>query len=212
MNRGDVPLGTSRWAGTTLETMAIHDEPRRLAGEGAISTVLPPVLPTSVDFTDPVEAELALRIATAWRELRRGAATQRLREYFLDGETLDQGQLDTLDVLVTRSAWKMSEIAEALRVDPSTATRAVQRLVDIGLAQRAPSNRDARVVMVAASEEGLRRQRSILSRRVIAMSRILGGYEPGERAVLATVLEGFIGRIDELVADLAAAETDPDPS
>jgi len=188
--------------------MAIHDEPRRLVGEGALSTVLPPVLPTGVDFSDPVEAELALRIASAWRELRRGAATQRLREYFLDGETLDQGQLDTLDVLVTRPAWKMSEIAEALRVDPSTATRAVQRLVDIGLAQRAPSRHDARVVLVTASDEGLQRQRSILSRRVIAMSRILGGYEPGERAMLASVLEGFVCRIDELVADLAAAAAD----
>lgn len=186
--------------------MAIHDQPSRLAGEGTLSTVLPPVLPSGVDFNDPAEAELALRIASAWRELRRGAATQRLREYFLDGETLDQGQLDTLDVLVTRPAWKMSEIAEALRVDPSTATRAVQRLVDIGLAQRAPSRHDARVVMVTASDEGMQRQRSILSRRVIAMSRILGGYEPGERAVLATVLEGFICRIDELVADLATTD------
>ena len=44
--------------------------------------------------------------------------------------------MDTLDLLVQQPAWRMSELAEALRVDPSTATRAVQRLVRAGLADR----------------------------------------------------------------------------
>ena len=156
-----------------------------------------------VDFSDPVEAEVALRIAIAWRELRRGASTQRLREYFTTPEALDQGRTDTLDVLTTRSAWRMSELAEALRVDPSTATRAVQRLVDIGLAERNASIDDARVVLVSASATGRRRARQIRDRRIIAMSRILGGFDAEERAVLAGLMERFVGQIDRLVAELA---------
>ena len=79
----------------------------------------------------PGSDDTARRIARAWRELRRGASAARLRSHLLgpDGPHLEQGQLDALEILASRSdGWRMSEFADALRVDASTATRAVERL------------------------------------------------------------------------------------
>ena len=70
-------------------------------------------------------------------------------------DALEQGQMDTLDLLATQASWRMSDLAEALRVDPSTATRAMQRLVNVGLACRKPSDDDGRVVMAAITAAGL---------------------------------------------------------
>ena len=97
------------------------------------------------------EREIAIRIGTAWKELRRGAAMVAVRDYFYaaDEDSIEPGQMDTLDLLVQQPAWRMSELAEALRVDPSTATRAVHRLVRAGLADRGSGAADGRVVMVS---------------------------------------------------------------
>ena len=94
-----------------------------------------------VDLSDPIEADNAFRIAIAWREFRRSATTPALRYQFFGSshDAFEQGQMDTLDLLLVREGWRMSELAEALRVDPSTATRAVQRLVNDGLAERRQS-------------------------------------------------------------------------
>jgi DNA-binding MarR family transcriptional regulator len=84
-----------------------------------------------VDLDDEEQLALALRIGNSWKELRRGAAMGVLRDHLFGAgpDALEPGQVDTLELLVGRDAWRMSELAEALRVDPSTATRAVQRLV-----------------------------------------------------------------------------------
>jgi DNA-binding MarR family transcriptional regulator len=165
-----------------------------------------------VDLRDPVEADHAYRISLAWRELRRGAATSALRDYFFgfDHDALEPGQMDTLDVLLTRKGWRMSELAEALRIDPSTATRAVQRLVNDGLAVREPSDDDGRVVLVVPSAEGRRRHRAVAKRRIIAISRLLGAFDADERRQLAELLDRFVDELDVLVDELiaeSAAET-----
>ena len=88
--------------------------------------------------SDLATSELAVlfRVGAAWRELRRGASMQAFRPmvYGEGDEALDLGQVDVLDLLVFHGSARMGELAEALRVDASTATRAVNRLVDAGLA------------------------------------------------------------------------------
>jgi hypothetical protein len=45
------------------------------------------------------------------------------------------------------------------------------------------------------------------------LSRLLGAFDPDERAQLATLLERFVGEIDHLVAELGAPpEADRAPS
>jgi DNA-binding MarR family transcriptional regulator len=158
----------------------------------------------SVDLRDPVESDNAFRIALAWRELRRGASASAIRDHFFgtDDDAIEQGQMDALDVLITRPHWRMSELADALHVDPSTATRAVQRLVNDGLAERHASDHDGRVVLVAPSAEGRRRHAAVARRRIRTMKRLLSEFEPEERRDLADLLERFTGALDRFVTEL----------
>src|SRR5687768_17535325 len=104
---------------------------------------------------EPSLGDDARRIGVAWRELRRGAAMNTLRPMMLGpyASVLDWGGLDTLDLLCQAEAHRMSELADVLRVDASTATRAIQRLVDMGFAERATDTSDRRSVVVRATEK-----------------------------------------------------------
>ncbi|MEY4606172.1 MAG: MarR family winged helix-turn-helix transcriptional regulator [Ilumatobacteraceae bacterium] len=152
---------------------------------------------------------LAIRIGLSWRELRRGASTGPLRDflYSTDGidielgtEQIDLGQVDTLDVMVQRDDWRMSELAEALRVEPSTATRAVQRLERSGLARRRPTADDGRGVVVAATDDGRTVHAVISARRSELFAHLLRSFDDDELPVLADMLEQFVGAVDGFVA------------
>jgi DNA-binding MarR family transcriptional regulator len=160
--------------------------------------------PEQVDFTVEEERLAALTIGTAWKELRRGAAMSILRDHMFGAgkDALEPGQVDTLDLLVQQDAWRMSDLAEALRVDPSTATRAVQRLERTGLASRAPSTDDGRVVMVSATPLGRRRHEAIDESRRVAMSTILGPFSPDERQELAALMHRLVESLDAFAARL----------
>ena len=110
--------------------------------------------------------------------------------------------MDALDLLVQRPAWRMSELAEGLRVDPSTATRTVHRLVRAGLADRTSGVEDGRVVMVSVTDEGRQRHTAIARLRRQSMARMLGEFAPEERRQLADLLERFVAALDHLAADL----------
>jgi DNA-binding MarR family transcriptional regulator len=157
-----------------------------------------------VDLTVAEERDLARRVGTAWKELRRGAAMATVRDYFYgaDDDALEPGQMDTLDLLVQRQGWRMSELAEALRVDPSTATRAVQRLVRTGLAERRPAPDDGRVVVVSVTPAGQRRHAAVARRRWRSLARMLAEFEPDERRMLAELLDRLVLALDHLAADL----------
>jgi len=155
--------------------------------------------------TDPrhlARYELALRIGLAWRTLRRGASWSVLREYLYGTgeEAIEQGMMDTLDVLAMQPSWRMSELADVLRVDPSTATRAVQRLEKAGLAERRSSTEDGRVVEVRATDAGRDQHEAVAERRATLMAHVMSAYTRDELPVLAEMLERFVLSIDEFVA------------
>lgn len=154
-----------------------------------------------VDFSNPVDREQAHRIGAAWIELRRGGAAAAVRDYMYGRGTLEQGQIDALDYLVRRDR-KMSGLAEKLRIDPSSATRAVQRLVKDGLAERFPSPEDGRVVMVRITHEGRRAHREVAHRRALVMERILSAFGPDDRGTLADLLDRFVVALDDVVDSL----------
>lgn len=157
-----------------------------------------------VDLNDPLQREVAMRVGRAWREIRRGASMSRLIEYLfgVGDDALEIGQMDTLDLLVQQPAWRMGDLADALRVDPSTATRAVQRLEKFGLATRCNSPEDKRVVMVSATSAGHERHADAAAHRQELMQHILSSFGHGELENLASTLERFIGAIDEFVDHL----------
>jgi DNA-binding MarR family transcriptional regulator len=159
---------------------------------------------SAVDLGTPADLDVAVRIGRAWVEMRRGASASALRDYLFGtaDDALDAGQMDTLDVLAQRPSWRMSELADALHVDPSTATRAVQRLVKVNLAARGTDSDDGRVVTVRATEAGRRRHKDIDRRRAYVISRLMSAFTPDERADLADLLTRFINELVEVVDDL----------
>jgi DNA-binding MarR family transcriptional regulator len=154
--------------------------------------------PSPVDLSIDEERLVAVRIGTAWKELRRGAAMAVLRDHLFGAgaDALEPGQYDTLELLVQRESWRMSDLADALRVDPSTATRAVQRLLKSGLAERHHSSADGRVVMVSATAAGRHRYDAIAARRREVMSELLSAFDADERRELAGLLERFVAALD----------------
>ncbi len=145
------------------------------------------------------------RIALAWRELRRGASGAVLRSHLLgpDGPPLEQAQLDALEILAGEpTGFRMSEFADALRVDPSTATRAITRLERHGLAERVACDHDKRIVTARATADGQRMVKRVGRLRTIGMQRILEPFDDVEREQFAELLERFVGSIDDLVTEL----------
>ena len=136
----------------------------------------------------------------------------RLIEHFfgVGEDALEIGQMDTLDLLVQQPEWRMGDLAEALRVDPSTATRAVQRLEKFGLAQRCTSTADKRVVMVSASASGRARHAEAAERREELLQHIMSAYDPIEFEQLASLMERFVQSLDSFVDGLdGGARTNP---
>lgn len=162
-----------------------------------------------VDLRQPDQQALALRIGLAWIEIRRGASMTAVRDHlFGTGEdALEQGQMDTLDLLAQQSSWRMSELADALRVDPSTATRAVHRLIRSGLATRASSAEDGRVVIVEISPAGRVRHGEVAHRRAVVLAHLLAAFEPAERPVLADMLDRFVAAVDDFIASRASSSS-----
>jgi len=159
---------------------------------------------SAVDFGNRTDREHARRIGRAWIEMRRGAGASALRAYLFGREKpLEQGQMDALDLLSRRDNRPMKELAARLRVDPSTATRAVQRLESDGLVERYPSPEDGRVVLVRITDEGARRHDAVAARRSTAMMHILSEFEPAERAQLADLLDRFVESVDTVMTRMA---------
>jgi len=154
-----------------------------------------------VDLSDPIDLEVAIKIGKAWRDLRRGASSVAIRDYFF-GTEIDAGQMDTLDVLTYRPSWRMSALAEAMRVDPSTATRAVQRLVASDLATRHTDADDGRCVVVTATDTARELHSRIDQRRRFVISRLMSAFTVAERGDLAELMRRFVHELDEVVKDL----------
>ena len=145
-----------------------------------------------------------LRVGTAWKALRRGGSMLELRQLMYGGGSgstpaLDVAQGDALDAIIELGPVRMSDLATALRVDASTATRTVARLADAGLVTRVEGERDRRVVKVEATEQGRRRQAQMVESATEALTEILGAFAPDEVDELATYLERLVASLDAFV-------------
>lgn len=156
-------------------------------------------LPTASADEIGLPVDDAVRIGSAWREMRRGASMTTLRER-LQADVLDLGQLDALDLLTERDGVRMGDLASLLRVDASTATRTVDRLVEDGLAERCDDAVDGRRVVVRPSERGRQLHADLAERRRAFLTRVLDAFTPSERTQLADLMERLIAAFDEAVA------------
>jgi DNA-binding MarR family transcriptional regulator len=151
-------------------------------------------------LSDPLDlASDEARIGVAWRELRRGAAMQAMR-HKLYGDLLDPGQVDALDVVIQHQGCRMAELADGLRVDPSSATRVVDRLVEGGLVERVAAHGDGRGVRVVPTPSGREIHERLALRRRTMLFSVLEGFGPADRARLAALLERLVEGIDRFVS------------
>jgi DNA-binding MarR family transcriptional regulator len=150
------------------------------------------VAPT--DETGPVA-----RLGRTWHLLRRGAADAGVGSQLLGrpGEPghVDPVQLDVLDLLVVRDGQRMSDLAVAMRVDPSTITRAMHRMEAAGLASRRPMAADGRVVTAHLTAEGRRLHGLVAHRRAELIRAAMVDFTPEEQERLADLLERFLGSL-----------------
>lgn len=149
-----------------------------------------------------LELEVAMRIGRAWRDIRRGATATDVRDtiFGLGGSAIDPGQMDALDLLVLVPSCSMSELAEHLRIDPSSATRAVQRLIKDNLAERVAHEGDGRIVAIAATERGRKIHEQVATRRRELIFAVLDEFNEQEQHQFAEFLERFVTSVDAYVA------------
>lgn len=131
------------------------------------------------------EEQLNKRLAVAWRDLRR-MKPQPL------SVSIPQGQLDTMDVLAHLGSCTMAELSAALAIDASTATRAVERLVQVGLVERDRSEEDGRAVMVNLTPGGRALEKKLTVERLRHMSNVLANLTMEQRETIAMSMETLL--------------------
>jgi DNA-binding MarR family transcriptional regulator len=159
--------------------------------------------PPEIDLSgiDPV----LLRVGKAWGQLRRGGSMLELRQLMYGaadgtGPALDVAQGDALDVILEQGPIRMGDLAAALRVDASTATRTVARLADAGLVERQEGTIDRRVVKIVPTDEGRQLQAQMVRTATDTLADILAAFGPKEAEALATLMERLVGSLDAVVA------------
>src|SRR5207244_1848368 len=104
--------------------------------------------------------------------------------------------MDTLDVLAECDGLRVGELAVALRVDNSTATRAVQQLEGRGLVTRNEDELDARAVVVRLTAEGRARVAEVQDKRRILMQRLFRDFTHAEQLMLIELIERLVDGMD----------------
>lgn len=147
-----------------------------------------------------VNVDIRRRVGRAWREIRRGAATVKVKEllYGQGGEPLDIALADALSLICQKGPLRMGALADAMHITPASTTRAVGCLVDKGLVERVRAEDDQRSVVVNATMAGRERYGEISSRTQQGLSEILSDFSPEEQLQLAEYLERFVRAVDKL--------------
>ncbi len=90
---------------------------------------------------------------------------------------------------------RLSELADAAGVDISTASRQVARLVDDGYVERRADPDDRRASAHRLTPEGRDVRARLTTARRAWFEEVLADFDAEERAVLATLLERFVARM-----------------
>ena len=153
-----------------------------------------------VDHEDRV-VDHALAVGLAVRTLRRAHWLAIFGDTVLGGAevALEAGEVDTLDEIAVNRGAQMSEIADGLQVTRSTATRAVDRLVKRGFAERYRDPDFGRLVRVQLTKHGLAVHRELVKKRVDFTRRVFERFDPDEQEAIGRLLPQLTALIvDEL--------------
>jgi len=149
---------------------------------------------------------LAVELSTCWRELGTTLASRRLHASLHPelGRQLTPSKLRALDLLAEHGELRIGELADRLGVDDTTATRLVDRLERLGLAERGSVEGDRRATAVELSADGQELMAGVVAQRQQFFVDVLTALEPEERVQLVRLTEkaalALRARSEELVA------------
>src|SRR6478736_7524441 len=133
------------------------------------------------------------RPATLGGELRVALTriSRRLRAQRGEAD-LPEGQFGVLTVLHKHGAMSPGALAEHERVRPPSMTRAVNRLVELGLVEKVEHETDRRQVVVRLTDAGVHEVKETRRRRDAWLTQQLTTLTPDERETLARASELLI--------------------
>jgi DNA-binding MarR family transcriptional regulator len=154
-----------------------------IASPGVLS---PPTDSAPDELVDTVLAASRALVAVAARSLAAAA----------DEVTLPQYR--ALVVLAARGPQGTAELAAALAVNPSTATRMCDRLVRKGLVRRHRQTGDRRSVRITLTAPGRDLVAEVTRRRRAELTRLLAALPPDQHEPVITAFRAFAGAAGEL--------------
>jgi DNA-binding MarR family transcriptional regulator len=113
------------------------------------------------------------------------------------GDTVTLPQLRILVLASTRPSVNNSDVAQALDVHLSSASRTCDRLVRSGLLSRQALPRDRRRVELILTCEGQKLVAEVTARRRATFSRILRQMSADDQTALSQALDVFVNLADE---------------
>lgn len=156
-------------------------------------------------------AILGDQIIDAVRRHLRSARRQhtQARLYTVDGIELTLAQVDALEAVADGDV-RMHELAAKLGIDPSTATRSIAPIVDLGLVDRSVDPANRRFVVLRCTPRGHEVSRTIAERRRALMRDVLRPMAPWRRLQLADLLNEYL-YLSEVVVSRVVDEATEDP-
>lgn len=94
---------------------------------------------------------------------------------------------------------RSSRLAEVMVADPSTVSRHVAALVELGYVRRQADPDDGRATLLVATDAGLARAREIKAHRRARLHAVLDGWSDAELDSLVTLLTRFVDAAEELM-------------
>ena len=113
-------------------------------------------------------------------------------------EDVTLSQYRALVVLASRGPQRLADLAVALAVEPSTATRMCDRLVRKGLVARRRSSEDRRTVRVSLSAAGAALIAEVTARRRVEIARIMRRLPKAQRPIVLDALRAFADAAGEV--------------
>ncbi|MEN3300637.1 MAG: hypothetical protein V7633_2695 [Pseudonocardia sp.] len=117
-------------------------------------------------------------------------------------DTVTLPQLRILVMVASRGPLNLGAVAAGLRVHPSNATRAVERLVVAGLLSRDDDPADRRNLQLRLTDAGRDLVATVMDSRRAAIAGILERMPARRRRTLAAALRSFADAGDEVSEDI----------
>lgn len=141
-------------------------------------------------------------LESALVHLRRVWQHPRLKQLFLEyfGKEMEMGAYRALRAIegLERPELGLGEVAAAMDVDASTASRLVDRVVEMGMVERTAWPADRRRVRLQLSEKGKGYLARARSARMRVLQQVTHGWEEDDIAQFVVLLKRLSGSIENL--------------